>query len=84
MRLRADAVRWREIDGEVVAVDLDNSTYLTTNESGVHLWRRLTEGTTREELVAELVELFDIERERAEIDVDRFVTQLESRNLLET
>jgi coenzyme PQQ synthesis protein D (PqqD) len=77
-------VRWREIDGEVVAIDLDASTYLSTNESGVHLWRRLAEGTTREELVIELVQAFGIEREQAETDVDHFVEELRSRNLLET
>jgi hypothetical protein len=77
-------VRWREIDGEVVAIDLDASTYLGTNESGVYLWRRLAEGTTREELVAELVERFGIQRERAETDVDRFIEALIARNLLET
>jgi hypothetical protein len=83
VRLRADVVRWREIDGEVIAIDLGASKYLSTNESGVHLWRRLAEGTTREELVAELVRIFGIEEKQAETDVDRFVEELRSRNLLE-
>ena len=82
LRLREDAVRWREIDREVVAVDLVSSIYLTTNESGVRLWRRLADGATTDELVDELVEAFGIERERAAADVQSYVDALDARNLL--
>jgi hypothetical protein len=83
LRLRKDAVRWREIDREVVALDLDSSMYLGTNESGVSLWRRLAEGATAEQLVDELVSAFGIEPERATADVCSFLDELEARNLLE-
>jgi Coenzyme PQQ synthesis protein D (PqqD) len=82
LRLSEDAVRWREIDHEVVAVDLVSSSYLTTNESGVRLWRRLADGATADELVDELVEAFGIERERAAADVQSYVDALDARNLL--
>jgi Coenzyme PQQ synthesis protein D (PqqD) len=82
LRLREDAVRWREIDREVVAVDLVSSIYLTTNETGVRLWRRLADGATTDELVDELVEAFGIERERAAADVQSYVGALDARNLL--
>jgi hypothetical protein len=82
LRLREDAVRWREIDREVVAVDLVSSIYLTTNESGVRLWRRLADGATTDELVDELVEAFGIEWERAAADVQSYVDALDARNLL--
>jgi hypothetical protein len=82
LRLREDAVRWREIDREVVAVDLVSSIYLTTNESGVRLWRRLADGATTDELVNELVEAFGIERELAAADVQSYVDALDARNLL--
>ena len=83
LRLRDDAVRWREIDQEIVAVDLGRSDYVSTNESGVLLWRRLAEGTTREQLVEELVSAFGIDRERASEDVGRFLDELDARNLVE-
>jgi Coenzyme PQQ synthesis protein D (PqqD) len=83
LRLRKDAVRWREIDREVVAIDLDSSMYLGTNESGVRLWRRLAEGATTEQLVDELVSAFGIEPERATADVHSFLDEFEARNLLE-
>jgi hypothetical protein len=83
LRLRNDAVRWREIDREVVAIDLDSSMYLSTNDSGLLLWRRLADGTTRVELVEVLVHAFGIDAARAEADVAGFLDELEARNLLE-
>jgi hypothetical protein len=82
-RLKADTVRWRELDREVIAVDLGSSTYLSTNESGLVLWRRLTEGATRAELAADLQERFSIGTQRAEADVDAFLSALAERDLLE-
>jgi Coenzyme PQQ synthesis protein D (PqqD) len=83
VRLRSDAVRWREIEQEIIAVDLGSSTYLSTNESGSFLWRRLAEGATKEALTAELQERFSIDRDRAQKDVDLFLEMLAGRGLLE-
>ena len=83
LRLRNDAVRWREIDREDVDISVDSWMYLSTNESGVLLWRCLADGTTREELVEELVRAFGIDPVRAEADVAGFLDELEARNLLE-
>lgn len=83
LRLKPDAVRWREIDSEVIAVDLVGSTYLSTNESGMYLWRRLAEGASREELADELAARFSIGAERARGDVDAFLAALAERGLLE-
>ena len=55
LRLRPEALQWREIEGEVVAVDLETSSYLGANEAGAVLWRALAAGATKEELAALLV-----------------------------
>jgi hypothetical protein len=83
LRLKPDVVRWREIEREIIAVDLGSSTYLSTNESGFVLWRRLAEGATRDELAAELQRQFSIEPDRAKTDVDAFLQALDARGLLE-
>jgi hypothetical protein len=66
----------------VIALGLDSSTYLGTNSSGTLLWKRLAEGTTRRELVDDLVATFGIEPERARADVEAFLGELRSRDLL--
>lgn len=58
------------------------SRYLAVNETGKHLWAALAEGSTRDELVQGLVDAFEVERSRAEADVDAFAAELESRGLL--
>jgi hypothetical protein len=82
LRLRDTDLDWREVEGELVALDLRESRYLAVNETGKHLWSALAEGATRDELVQGLVDGFDVERSRAEADVDAFVGELEARGLL--
>jgi coenzyme PQQ synthesis protein D (PqqD) len=83
IRLRSDALKWREIDDDVVAVDMDRSTYLSTNGSGTLLWLELAEGTTRDALVERLAQAYLIDSERAAADVDGFLSELNDQGLLE-
>ncbi len=83
VKLRDDRVRWREIDTEVVAVDIDSSTYLSTNGSGTLLWLQLAEGTTRNALIERLAQAYLIDSDRAQEDVDSFLAELRGQGLLE-
>lgn len=83
LRLRRDAVEWREVEGEIVALDLRNQTYVTLNRSGATIWELLDKGTSWEQLAERLIELFRIERDDATADLDAFLMQLEERGLLE-
>lgn len=83
LRLRTDGIAWREVDGEVIALGLDSSTYFGLNASGSVLWKRLAGGATRSELVAELMETFDLAKEQAQGEVDAFVGDLRAQGLLE-
>lgn len=84
LKLRGEGLTWREIDDEVVALDAETATYLSANASGRLLWRSLSEGATRQELVSCLVDEFEIDAERAGADVDAFVGELSKRGLLES
>lgn len=83
LRLRADGLHWREVDGEVIALESRESLYLSTNASGLFLWRALAQGTTRDALVAELASRYDVALERARADVDSFLAELAGHGLLE-
>lgn len=83
LRLRTDDLSWREIDDEVIAVDIETSTYLGTNKAGTLLWRRLGEGgATKQALADLLVETYDIEPERARLDTQAFLDDLAAQGLL--
>jgi hypothetical protein len=83
LRLRSAELSWRQIDGEIVAVDVASSAYLSTNAAGAIMWEMLAAGTTRDALAVRLVETFGIEAERADADVAAFLDDLSARNLLE-
>ncbi len=83
VRLRKGAVEWREIDGEIVALEVESSTYISANRTGGLLWRRLTEGTTPDELVNELTARYEVEPAQARSDVAGFLGALTARGLLE-
>jgi hypothetical protein len=83
LRVRPDAVEWREVDGEIVALDLRRAMYLTINPSGTKLWPALLEGATREELIARLSDEWGIGAEQAREDVDLFLRELAAQDLLE-
>jgi Coenzyme PQQ synthesis protein D (PqqD) len=82
LRLNSTAVSWREVDGEVLALDLGSSTYLGTNPTGALLWKALAEGTSRDRLVELLTAEFDVDEGRAAADVDGFLRHLDAQGLL--
>ena len=83
LKLRDDGLEWREVEGEVIVLDLQGSVYMSLNGSGAVCWCALAGGTTREEVVGLLTERFEVSRKRAEDDVEGFLTELRSRGLLE-
>lgn len=62
---------------------LQFSGMITTNEVGACLWEGLSADTREEQLVAELLERFDVEEACARADVAEFLAQLRRLNLLE-
>ena len=82
LRLRSQDLEWREIEGEVVVLDLRTSTYMAVNNTGYVLWKALAAGAARSQLVSELTEKFNLEAETAERDVDDFVDSLRRAHIL--
>lgn len=79
---RAD-LSWKEIDDEVIVLDLRSSQYLTTNASGTLVWRHLVDGATFVELVAAVEDHFGVAEEIAARDVATFCSSLDDLGLLE-
>jgi hypothetical protein len=83
LRLKRSALEWREVEGEIVALDVGAAEYVAANGAGAILWRELAGGATREALVASLTREYRVDAETAGRDVDRFVESLGARGLLE-
>jgi hypothetical protein len=83
LKVRADALEWRKVEGEIVALDLRRSLYLAINPSGAVLWPALVEGATRDELVEKLCVECGLDGATAEADTDVFIEDLAEHDLLE-
>jgi Coenzyme PQQ synthesis protein D (PqqD) len=83
VRVRSNAVEWREVEGEIVALDLRTQTYLSINGSGAAIWPALVAGAEREALIAGLIEKFSVSEDQAAADLDAFLAQLDEQGLLE-
>jgi hypothetical protein len=85
VRLRSDDVTWREVDGQIVVLDLRRSVFLETNRSGSALWRALAAGPmTVDELAETLRTAHGLDDEVSMRDAKGFVEMLHHADLLET
>jgi hypothetical protein len=82
-QLNDAAASWRDIDGEIVALDIESGAYLTLNGSGRLLWLALVQPSSVQDLSALLVSTFDIPTELADADARTFVDDLAARKLIE-
>ena len=82
LKLRDEGIAWKEVDGEILLLDVATSTYLSVNQSAALLWQQLHAGTTREELVRALAETYELDDQTAADDVDAFLADCRDRGLL--
>lgn len=59
------------------------SGVIMLNGTGVFLWERLQQDTTREQLVADMLEHYDVSRAEATEDINTFIEQLKAGGVLE-
>jgi hypothetical protein len=79
---RGDDMSWREIDGEVIVLDLKSATYLRLNPSGALLWRRLDTGATGPDLSKVLADEFGLPADQAHHEVVAFLDSCLSKDLI--
>lgn len=83
IRLRIEELDWLPVDEDVVALDRRRDVYLATNHSGAQLWKALSAGATRTELVDMLVQSFHIDSDRATKDVEAYLEALALNGLID-
>lgn len=71
-----------EIDGELVALDLDRGECFGMDQVGSAIWSLAAEPVTVGAIVDSLTERFDVERERCLADLQPFVGDLIEEGLL--
>ncbi len=82
-QLRKAELTWRQVGDAIVILDLSDSSYLSVSGAGRVIWERLDGGATLAELVATVMEVFDVSEALAAADTSLFLESLEERKLLE-
>ncbi|MFZ2447409.1 MAG: PqqD family protein [Syntrophobacteraceae bacterium] len=86
---RSDDFLLRNVGGQDLLVPLgakvlDMNALITLNATGRAVWELLAEDRSLEYLVAEVVNQFDTDEDRARTDVRAFLDELERLGLLKT
>ena len=77
-------VAFREIDGEVVILDLDSGSYFGLNAVGSRAWVLLAQGRTLKDVHAQLLIEYDVTADALQRDLLEWAGGLMDRNLLRT
>jgi hypothetical protein len=83
IRLRRERVEWREVDDELVVLDMEGSVYLSVNSSGKDLWAAVVAGATADDLAAILSGRYGRAPDDAQREVAAFVKSLENLGLVD-
>jgi hypothetical protein len=73
----------RELDGEVLVLDLRTSLYFGMTGTAARIWQLLEAGGTRESIVAALAQEYGGDAAVIAADVDRFLSDLVARGLVD-
>ena len=78
----------REIAGKTVAIAVGSASkdfhgMLALNSTGLFIWNQLENDTTEENVVSELIKIYDVDEARARDDVRNIITVLKNAGIVE-
>ena len=76
-------LKWSDVGSELVILDQAMGELLRLNPVGGFIWKQLDGGRSTGEIVESVCRQFAIEPSAAEADVERFLSQLRSMELVE-
>ena len=87
MKFRGEFIL-RNVAGNNLIVPLDSDTVdfnkmITLNETGTFLWECLSDGQTEDELLESMLSEYEVSKEKAQADIEKFIDSLRNSNILE-
>ena len=77
-----EQVRFREIDGEAILLNLDSGVYFGLDEVGTRVWNLISEKHTLGDIQGKMIQEFDVSQSRLSKDLNLLIRELLSRGLL--
>ncbi|WP_394218352.1 lasso peptide biosynthesis PqqD family chaperone [Halobacillus trueperi] len=72
-----------DMDGERVMLSIENGKYYNLGELGGEIWDKIEHPKPVSELINELLEVYEVERDVCEEQVQAFLQHLRDENLIE-
>jgi len=79
---RNEDTPYRIIDGVAMIVNPERGTLCTLNEVGTYIWERVNGVTTMSKVIEDVCDTFEVEKNQAVKDVEEFINDLMSKNML--
>ena len=70
------------MDGEAIMINLSNGMYYSMDGVGSLIWEQAAEGRSLAEIVATIVQTYDVAADRARVDLDQLVNELIAERLV--
>ena len=85
MKIHIDknSITWRKLRDELVLMHLDTGAYYSLNETGVIIWQGIVDERPHEDIVNDMIEMFDVDRETIARDFERVVNELSDQGLVD-
>ncbi len=74
---------WRETDDGIVVIDPVEGRVRVLNGVGSDIWKQIDQNEGLDTIQAQLVAQYDISAERAQADIDSFLSQLTDRKMIQ-
>lgn len=62
--------------------NVDLNTIISLNETGAFIWNLMKEDIEKEAVIEAMLNEYDVNREQAEADLDKFISQIKEADLL--
>ena len=84
VRIRVNRPKATEeiIDGEVLIINLDTGSYYSLVKTGAEVWQGIVQNLSKHQLVEQIVQCYDEQREMVENSIDTFLQELEREELI--
>jgi Coenzyme PQQ synthesis protein D (PqqD) len=79
----SDNVVWRDLDGEIVILNLTSGVYFSVDGVGTRIWTLMAEQVATEEIVRRLISEFEVEEAQLRSDMESLVKDLAGQGLIE-
>lgn len=78
-----EAVVAAELDNEMVLLNVESGIYFGLDELGTRVWSMLVDGQNDEGIIQQLLDEYDVERDRLATDVADFLESLHAKGLID-